>query len=119
MAIAKGIAAQESRRAETHRSLKRGETEGALEERCSFFGIRSPLRESLGSPLLAGAGAAGPRLHGVAYSGGEPTDRPQPGGAAREQGMAFVTKLGPAKDALASATLADEYAFLLSHNGGG
>lgn len=48
---------------------------GALEERCSI--LRSPLRKGFGGPLLAGAGGAGPWLHGVADGGGEPTDRPK------------------------------------------
>jgi len=80
-------------------------------------GIILPLRYGAGRVLPVAAGAACPRLHGMAESGGEPTDRPKPSRAERQQRVPLVAKLRTVKGALASTPLADENTFLLCHNG--
>jgi hypothetical protein len=86
-----------------------------LEERRSAE-FRLPLRKGFGRALLACAGTTCPRLQCMAHSGREPADGPQARGAAGQQHVAFVPELRSMECALPSAALADEYAFLLSHN---
>jgi hypothetical protein len=63
-----------------------------------------------------GASAASPGLERMADGGRYPTDRPKTRRATRQECVAFVPKLCPVECALASATLADEYALFVCHN---
>ncbi len=65
------------------------------------------------------AGAARPGLHRMGERGGDPTDGPKARGAEGQHRMPLMLELCPMEGALASAALADEFAFLVSHNGGG
>ena len=55
----------------------------------------------------------------MAQGGREPTDGPETGRTAGEQGVAFMAELSPVEGALAPATFTDEYALLLCHSTGG
>jgi len=69
----------------------------------------SPLGEGFGGVLPVAAGAAGPGLHGVAEEGGEPTDGPEAGGAAGEQGVAPMAESRAVEEALPAAAFAFEF----------